>query len=168
MVEVLAAMAGSDCERLRSGWLAQPANTVSCAAFLAVACWLLAGAAISGGQRRLLLSGAMALMAVGVGSSAYHGPQPGWADPVHSGSVIGLAALLIFQTGRRLVGGAGHVVVSAWKAAGGWIVAGLIAYALGRTGSPWCQPDALWQPHAVWHVFVAVGLGRVVACYARY
>lgn len=167
MVEILAVMAGSDCEQLRSGWLAQPANTVSCAAFLAVACWLLVRAGTSGDHRGVLLSGAGALAAVGVGSIVYHGPQPEWADPVHSGSVIGLAALLICQTVLRLAGRSRRVVVAAWRAGGGWLAAGLIAYVLGRTGSPWCRPDTLWQPHAVWHVFIAVGLGRLVQGYAR-
>ena len=159
-------MAGSDCEQLRSGWFAQPVNTVSCAAFLAVACWLLRRARASGDPRGLLLSGAVALTAVGVGSVAYHGPQPGWADFVHSWSVNGLALVLLLQTVSLLVGKATRGVVAAWKAASGWMAAGLIAYAAGRTGSRWCRPDTVWQMHAIWHVLIAVGVARLVAGYS--
>ena len=164
-VQTLAPMAGSDCEELRSGLFAQPVNTVSCAAFVAVACWLLTRARTSGDPRGLLLSGAVALMAVGVGSIAYHGPQPGWADLVHSWSVNGLALVLLVQT-SLLVGKATRGVVAAWKAAGGWVAAGLMAYVAGRTGSRWCRPDTIWQMHAVWHVLIAVGVARLVAGYS--
>ncbi len=166
MVETLAAMAGSDCEQLRSGWLAQPVNAVSCAAFLAAGCWLLTRARNSGDPRGLLLSGAVALMAVGVGSAAYHGPQPGWADPLHGWSVNGLALVLVVQTVRLLMGKANRGVLAAWKAASGWMAAGLIAYAAGRTGSRWCRPDTVWQMHAVWHVLIAGGVARLVASYS--
>lgn len=159
-------MAGSDCERLQSGWLAQPANTVSCVAFLAAGCWLLTRARTSGGPRRLLGTGAVALMAVGVGSIAYHGPQPGWADAVHGWSVNGLVLVVIGQTVHLLVRRVTNGVGVAWKAASGWLVAGLMAYAAGRTGSRWCRPDSLWQLHALWHVLIAGGVARLVAGYS--
>lgn len=167
MVEILAAMAGSDCERLRAGWLAQPANTSSCLAFLAIGCWLLVRARNSADQGSVLLSTAAALIAVGVGSIAYHGPQPGWAESVHTLSIMGMAFVLIAQTVRLLRGQSTKGVVAAWKAAGGWMMAGLIAYVMGRTSSPWCRPETLLQLHAVWHVLIAVGLGRMAAGYAK-
>ena len=34
----------------------------------------------------------------------------------------------------------------------------LVAYGLGRTGSPACRPASLFQWHAVWHVLGAVAL----------
>ena len=159
-------MAGSDCERLGSGWLVQPANAVSCVAFLAAGCWLLMTARNGDGPRSLLLSGAVALMAVGVGSIAYHGPQPGWGDPLHSWSVNGLVIVVVGQTVYLLLGAAFKSVGAVWKAAGGWMVAGLIAYTAGRTGSRWCRPDSLWQWHAVWHVFIAGGVARLVVGYS--
>jgi hypothetical protein len=33
--------------------------------------------------------------------------------------------------------------------------AAVAMYVLGRTGGPWCDPAALWQPHAAWHVLAA-------------
>ena len=159
-------MARSDCERLHSGWLAQPVNTASCAAFFAVGCWLLARGR-TGDHLGVLVSGAVAVTAVGVGSIVYHGPQPDWADPVHSSSVIGLAFVLIAQTIHLIAGDPRTNVVPAWKAAGGWIAAGIVAYTLGRTGSSWCRPEALLQAHAGWHVLVAVGVGRIVAGYSK-
>ena len=38
------------------------------------------------------------------------------------------------------------------------IAIGGIAFLLGRTGSPLCRPDSLFQWHALWHVLVAVAL----------
>ena len=89
------ALGGSDCERIRSGWLAQPANAVSSLAYGAVGAWLLRRPAAPAGRRPALLAGGGALIGVGVGSFAYHGPQPGWAPLAHDGSVLGLAAVMI-------------------------------------------------------------------------
>jgi len=160
MSQSLAALAGSDCERLHAGWLAQPANTLSCVAFLAVGCWLLIRAR-DRDQRGLPVAGAGAMIAVGVGSFAYHGPQPGWAAPAHDWSVLALVLVLILWTARLLRAPA--ALRSAWKAARPWLLLGGVAYAAGRTGSPWCRPGSLWQPHAVWHVLIAVASGRALA-----
>jgi hypothetical protein len=35
--------------------------------------------------------------------------------------------------------------------------AGLALQWLGRGGGPWCDPDRLLQPHAMWHVVAAIG-----------
>lgn len=35
----------------------------------------------------------------------------------------------------------------------------LVAYLFGRTGSPLCDPDGLYQLHGLWHVLSAVALG---------
>jgi len=37
--------------------------------------------------------------------------------------------------------------------------AGAACWWLGRTASPWCDPDSLLQPHAAWHVLGAAALG---------
>ncbi len=34
-------------------------------------------------------------------------------------------------------------------------LASLACYAAGRTGSRWCRPDSVLQPHAAWHVLAA-------------
>lgn len=35
---------------------------------------------------------------------------------------------------------------------------GALAHVGGRTGGPWCRPDSLMQPHAVWHVTTAAAI----------
>ena len=42
--------------------------------------------------------------------------------------------------------------------AGPALAVGLAAQGLGRTGGPWCRPDSLLQPHALWHVLTAGAL----------
>ena len=37
-------------------------------------------------------------------------------------------------------------------------VAGAACWWLGRTGSPWCDPDRLLQAHAAWHMLGAAAL----------
>jgi hypothetical protein len=39
-------------------------------------------------------------------------------------------------------------------------VMAVAAQVLGRSGGPWCRPDSLLQPHAVWHVLTAALLWR--------
>jgi hypothetical protein len=95
MVDMAVALAGSDCERLRSGWLAQPANAVSSLAYVAVGVWLLWRCRRAGVHRGALLAGGVGMVGIGVGSVAYHGPQPGWAGLAHDGSVVGLALPII-------------------------------------------------------------------------
>jgi hypothetical protein len=43
-----------------------------------------------------------------------------------------------------------------WSAVGLFTV-GLAVQWLGRGGGPWCDPDRLLQPHAVWHGIAALG-----------
>ena len=156
---MILALAASDCERIRAGWFAQPANTVSSAAFAIAGCWLLSRARSSAAPA-VVVRAAAAMIGVGLGSFAYHGPQPGWADPMHSWTVFALAIVLAVETIRLLAAGPVRGTVLAWKGAAAWMAAALVAYVMGRTGSSWCRPDTLWQPHAVWHVLSAAGLGR--------
>jgi hypothetical protein len=44
---------------------------------------------------------------------------------------------------------------------------GLAAQGFGRTGGPWCRPDSLLQPHALWHVLTAGALWARSAGAAR-
>jgi hypothetical protein len=84
-------MGGADCELIRDAWLAQPANAWSSAAFLVAAAWVGAGRTAGGAV------GAVALALVAVGSAAYHGPQPGWAEPVHDASIVLLLGVVLVQ-----------------------------------------------------------------------
>ncbi|MDQ3943822.1 MAG: hypothetical protein M3357_01430, partial [Actinomycetota bacterium] len=76
---LLAALGGTDCEQIGSGWLAQPANAVSALTYVAVGGWLLRRAAGRQVDRVLLVAAGTAMAAVGLASGAYHGPQPAWA-----------------------------------------------------------------------------------------
>lgn len=162
MVDVVVALAGSDCEQLRSGWLAQPANAFSSLAYIAVGVWLLRRPGRAGFDRRFLVAGAAAMVGVGVGSFCYHGPQPAGAALVHAGSVWWLALVLISRNIYLLVS-ARAVAWAAWRSAAPWMLLALAAYVAGRTGSVLCHPATVWQPHAAWHVLSAVGLGSLVS-----
>ena len=88
-------MGGSDCEVLREGWLAQPVNAWSSAAFLVAGAYLIARCRrVPPIARAPLIAGGVALALVAVGSAAFHGPQPSWADAAHDGSIAAL--LMVF------------------------------------------------------------------------
>ena len=155
MLTFVVALAESDCERLQSGLLALPANTVSSLAYVAVGLWLVRRSS----DKRTLVALGVGMIGAGMGSFAYHGPQPGWAHTVHDGSALILVALLagaaIWQMVRPSTR---HVVWHAWKAAAPWAILAISAYVAGRSGSPLCRPTSIWQPHAAWHVLSALGL----------
>lgn len=142
----LLALGGSDCEALRDGWLAQPANTVSSLAYVVAGAYVLR----RGGPWTPAL--ALALASVGVGSVLYHGPMPPGAELVHDGAIAALVAtvpLVWWRHGLRrrpptltLVAGAAAIAVNL----------------LSRTGAPLCRPDSLLQGHAAWHVLTALAL----------
>jgi hypothetical protein len=145
----------SDCERLVVGALAQPVLAVTSLAYVAAGMAVLSWAV----RVRALLAGAagVALVAVGAGSFAYHGPQPSWAQLAHDWSIVAAGAVYaagLVRCGRRQQW-------SAWAAPTGVFVLGLAAYAAGRSGSPLCRPDSLWQYHGVWHVLSGAAAGWV-------
>ncbi|MGH9036077.1 MAG: hypothetical protein ACRD0O_09950 [Acidimicrobiia bacterium] len=162
---VLAALGGTDCEQIGTGWLAQPANAVSSLAFVAVGGWLLHGAAGRPADRVPLVAAGTAMAGVGLASVAYHGPQPAWAEPVHDGSIAGLGVVLVGLVVRRVAQRGRRAAAvdarSRWAVGACWAAA-LLAYAMGRTGSPFCHPESLWQPHAAWHVLSAIALGVAI------
>ena len=161
-------LGASDCEAIGSGRLAQPVNALSSLAFVPAGGWVAARARGSTGWRRWERAGlGAALVANGIGSFAYHGTQPRWAKGAHDGPIVAVVALLAAnEVGRRAdrvsgaeaearSRGAGRVALS-----GG--VAALVAYGLGRTGSPCCRPRSRFQWHAVWHLLGAVTLAAAV------
>ena len=92
-MRVLAAVAGigqSDCERVVSGTLAQPVLAITSLAYvvvgLAVLCWAVRVRGV------LAAAAGIVLIAVGVGSFAYHGPQPSWAGLAHDWPIVALAS----------------------------------------------------------------------------
>lgn len=170
MVELVGVMGGADCEGLRPGGLAQPANAGSSLAFAAVGVWLLWRGRPVGAGRLMRIGSAGGFIAVGLGSVAYHGPQPDWAGLAHDGAIAWLVVVLVTHAlgvlRRPGVGrGALGELVADWTPAAVWMVPAAVAYMAGRTGSPLCDPASLWQPHAVWHALSAVGLGRAVGAF---
>ena len=163
MIDVILALAESDCEQLHAGWLAQPANAVSTLAFTVVGAWLLLGSRRVSTGRGALISGGVAMVGAGVGSLAYHGPQPQWAHLVHDASVLAVVGLLAGRTVRLLVmPGTRRMVLAAWRSAAPWIALAGGAYVAGRSGSPVCRPASLWQPHAAWHILSAVAIAAAL------
>jgi hypothetical protein len=99
---------------------------------------------------------AACLAAVGLGLVAIQGASDPFAGTLAAGAVAGEVAVM---SGERRnpppalrSGAVARGVGLAALAFGG------IAFFLGRSGSPLCRPESLFQWHALWHVLVAVAL----------
>lgn len=155
-MRVLAASAGfghSDCERIVGGALAQPVLTVTSLAYVAVGVAVLWWAVRV--RTPLAAAAGLALAAVGAGSFVFHGPQPSWAGLAHDLPIVAVG--VVYAAGLVLSGRRHRW--SGWAAPAGVFALGLAAYAAGRSGSPLCRPDSLWQYHGAWHVLSAVAAG---------
>jgi hypothetical protein len=160
------ALGAGDCERLHGGLVAQPVNTASALAYVAVGAWLIGRGLRSGAGpgRPATVGFGLAVAAAGVGSVDYHGPGSSAARLLHDGglyAVVGFVA--VAEVARRLR--RGRLAPSrraAYRAALAAAAAGAACWWLGRTASPVCDPDSLLQPHAVWHLLAAAAL----ACWA--
>ena len=143
----------SDCERIVGAVLAQPVLAVTSLAYIAAGMAVLFWAARVTG----LLAGVAGatLIAVGVGSFAYHGLQPSWAGLAHDWPIVAAGAVYVAGLARS----ARRQRWSTWMTAAGIFTLGLAAYAAGRSGSPLCRPDSLWQYHGAWHVLSAIAAG---------
>jgi len=142
----------SDCERIMHGTLAQPVLAVTSLTYVAVGLAVLCWSVRAGGV--LAACAGVVLISVGGGSFAYHGPQPVWAGPAHDWPIVALTAVYavgLAVTVRR--------ARRAWLIAAGIFAIALIAYAAGRSGSPLCRPDSVWQYHGAWHVLTAAAAG---------
>jgi hypothetical protein len=98
---------------------------------------------------------------VGVGSLDYHGPQSPVAGLLHDVPVAVAVALAVAVPTARRVRGRPSVGPTGRRALATCGVLALLAvgaFALGRTGSPLCDPATLLQPHAAWHVLAAATL----------
>jgi hypothetical protein len=166
-------LGASDCEQLRSGPLAQPVNALSSLAFVPAGAWVAARAAGRTGWRRWEAIGVgTALVANGVGSFAYHGPQPAWSKVAHDAPIALVGGLLVVnEVGRRIeqpptsevLGGAQRPARVALLSG----IAALAAYALGRTGSRCCRPTSRLQWHAVWHLLTAAAVASAAEARIR-
>jgi hypothetical protein len=152
----LSRLGASDCEQIRAGVLSQPINALTSLAFIPAGVLSIIPAMRATGRLRLRLAAyGSALVAVGLGSFAYHGPQQAWAGRAHDGSIaFAIACTLLVsaevRVRRRQI----------WRSRAGMLAAALIVAALpaylgGRTSSPLCDPDSSIQLHGAWHVLTA-------------
>lgn len=154
-------MGCTDCERIRPGFLAQPINTVTSLAFIAAAGLLLLDRPHRDVGRRSEIRAFAGLLAfVGLGSAAFHGPQPPGSQQLHDWPIAGLATLAVATPAVRRMGGV--PALPGWSGRRGaalGVVAALaaVSYAGGRTTSPTCDPDSPLQLHGAWHVLAAGG-----------
>jgi hypothetical protein len=143
----------TDCERIVGGMLAQPVLAVTSLAYV------VAGVAVLFWAVRvrapLAVAAGVTLVAVGAGSFAFHGPQPSWAGLAHDWPIVAVG--VVYAAG--LVLSARQQRWSAWVAPAGVFALALAAYAAGRSGSPLCRPDSLWQYHGAWHVLSGAAAG---------
>lgn len=99
---VTARIGDSDCERLRDGLLAQPVNALSSFAYAVVGI-VIAGASLHARreQGRSVLFAAC-LVATGLGSVAFHGPQPAGSRFLHDFPIL-LTVLVMAVTDLALL-----------------------------------------------------------------
>jgi hypothetical protein len=145
----------ADCERIHDGLLAEPVNALSSLAYVAAGVWT---------WRRDRPRGA-ALVAVGLGSIAYHARGGTAARWLHDLTIVAVAAVVAASAPQIMRGARERPRVAA-------VAIGAFALALplqlfGRTGGSWCDPDRVLQPHAGWHVLTATALAAVLVLARR-
>lgn len=155
-------LGASDCERVADGLLAQPVNAITSLGFV-LAGGVIIARALRAPQRRVepLVFGA-SVVAMGLGSALYHGPQPSHADVVHDLSILAVLSQVAFHEVRYRLRGR-PADPKAFRVALASLGLGAVAFVLGRTSSPLCDPDSPMQLHGVWHLLVALSL----AAYGR-
>lgn len=118
----------SDCELLRDGLLAQPANAISSLAFVVVGIAIAVLAARGHGDRKPSVVLAGCLVITGLGSVAYHGPQPAGAELMHDLSIVFVLALIALHDISLLLPGFRRVLLA------------LTAFAIVLTGAAVLAP----------------------------
>jgi hypothetical protein len=90
----------SDCEMIRDGLLAQPVNAFSSGAYVVAGLWLVLRALRNQyAETATQIVFGVALAGVGVGSIAFHGPQPSGSRLLHD---LTIAAVLAVIAARNL------------------------------------------------------------------
>lgn len=174
-----------DCERIGTGWLGQPVNSLTSLIFIA------AGAIIAGRRPERAWVG-VAVAATGIGSFLFHGPMPEGGQLAHDVSLAWLLATVpaVGTRTERWIVLPGLVVIGVFLAVAPSLAdplfIGLTALALvvlvsrdcsfatvgplallvtssmvgrlGATGWPLCDPDSIFQPHGLWHLGAAVAV----------
>jgi hypothetical protein len=142
-------VAEGDCERIRPGLIAQPANTVSSLAFMVAAVPIWRGAT---GRHKAWRWVAAALAFESAGSVAYHGPGGRTSKFMHD---VGLLAIALACA--RVAGDD----PAALRPRPGAVILGICAVALhtlSRTGGPLCSCNSRLQGHAIFHVVAAAAI----------
>jgi hypothetical protein len=88
------ALGAGDCERLHDGLIAQPVNTASALAYVAVGAWLAGRGLRAGPGRGPLLAFGLAVGLAGVGSVDYHGTGSPAARFLHDGGLYAVAGFV--------------------------------------------------------------------------
>jgi hypothetical protein len=167
------ALGAGDCERLHDGLVAQPVNTASALAYVAVGAWLVGRGLRSGAAGRSSpgpVAFGLAVAAAGIGSVDYHGPGSPAARLLHDGGLYAVVGFVAWHEVARRVARARRARAgvpwvgwaprrrTAYRAALAGAAAGAACWWLGRTQSPWCDPDSPLQAHAAWHLLGAAAL----------
>jgi len=177
------ALGAGDCERLGAGLVAQPVNTASALAYLAVGAWLAGRGRRAGGRPGTEGFGepqggapvsrvafGVVVAAAGVGSVDFHGPGSPAARLLHDAGLYAVVGFVVVhelarRAGRLRRARAGVPWVGwtprrrrAYRAALAVTGVGAACWWLGRTGSPLCDPDSPLQGHAAWHLLSAAAL----------
>lgn len=86
----------SDCEDISTGLIAQPVNTYTSLAYVAVAVWIVWWAARVLPRHHRSAAGlyAVNVALIGLGSVAFHGPMPSWARVAHD---VPIATTVLFM-----------------------------------------------------------------------
>jgi hypothetical protein len=83
----------SDCERIGEGFLGQPVTALTSLAYVAVGALLLRRALAA--RSTALVVYATTIVAIGIGSIAFHGPMPSWGRFAHDFSIAAVLAFVI-------------------------------------------------------------------------
>jgi hypothetical protein len=86
-------LGASDCERIRPGPIAQPANTISAAILAATGAWI---ARYNRHHRHAWLVGGT-VAGAGVGSVAYHGPGGRFAGWAHDATITAMLGVICLE-----------------------------------------------------------------------
>ncbi len=92
----------SDCEEIRSGFIAQPVNALSSVAYVAGGGWVVARGARAGRPAAVAFGGLLG--AVGAGSVLYHGPCPPGAQQAHDASLAAALGLVVLHNTAAISG----------------------------------------------------------------
>ena len=104
----------SDCEEIRTGFIAQPVNAVSSLAYVAGGGWVAAGGVRDGRPAAVAFGGLLG--AVGAGSVLYHGPCPPGAQQAHDASLAAALGLVVLHN-TAAISGRHHLVRGATQVA---------------------------------------------------